>query len=111
MNRRLLNLLTALSQLLCVAVMAMSVRWSLGLDDQAYVHLRSTTIRIEAESEMYRIVLARFLPHQDDRHLPVVAVYPAQFGANEDEHYGDFGDILGWSSNQTHFLAFAHGTV
>jgi len=84
----------------------------MGLEDQAYIHLRSATIRLEIESwENHRIVVAAFPPNSADNERPLLAVYPfQQYGANGQESSGGYGDILGWSTDRINFLGFAVGT-
>ncbi len=98
---------------LCCASLALFVRWwPLGLEDQAYVHLRATTVRIEVEAyDQHRIVVAGFPARAADASRPLIAIYPfAQYGANGHESYGTWGDILGWSTSRMSFLGFAIGS-
>ena len=92
-----------------MAVVGLSVRWRLGLNDQAFLHLSRGTIRIEAEPERRVIAFARFLPHADDNARPVIAIYGGPLIDNPDEYYGNVADVVAWSTSQTHFLGFSYG--
>jgi hypothetical protein len=108
-RRILLSVVTVAFVLTCVTVLLLCARWAMGLNDQAYLHLEGATIRFEVESEQWRVVGARFPPHPSDRDRPALAVYPFQvYGPIAEEHYGVYGDILGWSySWPVRFLGFA----
>jgi hypothetical protein len=96
---------------LSIAVLSLCVRWLLGLDDQAYLHLSATTWRFEVEAEKRRVVIARFAASPRDRTRPMLAVYPFEtYGPNPRESSGGYGDIFGWSSRQSHFLGIGFGS-
>jgi hypothetical protein len=96
--------------LACVLVLLLCARWGMGLDDEAYVHLRRATVRCEVESKKWRIVVAGFPPGAGDQERPLLALYPFQArGANPHEDYGRYGDILGWSGSAPQLLGFGYG--
>jgi hypothetical protein len=109
-GRRILAAVMVLSVLVSTALLALCVRWLLGLDDQAYLHLSRTTVRFEVESDKRRVVIARFLPGPRDRAKPMLTIYPFQTcRANPQEESGAYGDLFGWSSRQSQFLGIGYG--
>lgn len=97
----------------CCGLLALFIRWwPLGLEDEAYVHLRGTTVRVEVEAQdHHRIVVAGFPSRASDASRPVIAIYPfEQYGGNQHESYGTWGDIPGWSAKQVSVLGFTVGS-
>jgi hypothetical protein len=85
--------------------------WWLDLEDQAYLHLSNSTVRIEVESDKSRIVIARFPSHPTDQARPLIRIYRFwRYGDDVQEYYSHFGDLLGWSANQTRVWGFAIGS-
>ena|SRR5438105_979940 len=98
----------------CV-VLAVFVRWwPLGLDDQAYVHLRWTTLRFQVEARNYhRLLVAGYPSRAADAALPAITVYPFNAGNGDAcgyESYAEHDGILEWSAGRVDFAGFAVGT-
>ncbi len=120
MRARRSKLLARMSRMMVcgvsLALLALCVRWKvLGLQDQAYLHLPSKTIRVAVESESHagRVVVATFPSNASDASRPILCLYLFPFdwyGGIAHESYGGIGGILDWSSQQKHFLGFAFGT-
>jgi len=107
------RLLTWLTLAFSCTLLALFIRWwPLGLEDEAYAHLRGTTVRIEVEAQnRNRIVVAGFPTRSADASRPAIAIYPfEQYGANQQESYGVYSDIPGSSARHLSVLGFTVGS-